>query len=358
MAWLLAAQAPVFAEDGADQQCLPPSLETHATAKVPLLKAVIVEQQDAWQAKPKQPGAATQQIKLPQFSLPSRSKSSQRPHPAAAQFKSAGSGSAPSDTQRAAQIKEMNSLLQKYQNAGQAGHRRPLMPHLATAPQLKSAGSAQSDQLQRAEQIKQMTAMLQKYQHAGDAGYHPPHMLSLAPPILPAAAAPSLPIRLQAAARVNNQAPKAAQKPAAKLPRWGDKDCLCHAGLRLFQEKRYLEAADAYRKAGDNMLKAWGRQTNDVANAVRGEGICYSAAGRGQEAKVFLRSAAEMYIRCSNGHPPAELETTILDLSQTYRNIGALNTSNALEADAAKICLLSRLNPPQAIAELDRLACY
>ena len=143
-----------------------------------------------------------------------------------------------------------------------------------------------------------------------------------------------------------------ASKP---LPRWGDKDCLCHKGFSLFQAHKYLEAAQAYHQAGENMLKAWGHPTTDVANALRGEAVCLSAAGQLAPARDLLKQAVEMYIRCSNGNPPKQLEDSMADLSTTYQAMGVGRTAIMVKASTARISALSRGNPTQAALEFDRL---
>jgi tetratricopeptide (TPR) repeat protein len=147
------------------------------------------------------------------------------------------------------------------------------------------------------------------------------------------------------------------QPPAVKsLPRWGDKDCLCHKGFNLFQQHRYLEAAAAYKQAGDNMLKAWGHPTTDVANALRGEAVCLSAAGQLPQARDLLKQAVDMYIHCGNGSPPKQLEDSLADLSTTYQAMGIGRTAIMVKASTARISALSRGNPAQAALEFDRLA--
>ena len=135
----------------------------------------------------------------------------------------------------------------------------------------------------------------------------------------------------------------------AKKPRWGDKNCLCHEGLRMFQQKRYLEAAIFYRKAGNDMLAAWGHENNDIGNARRGEAASLAAAGRYVKAETLYKDAIRIYLTCANGQPSDQLQDTILDLADTYKNQGKNGEAQKLAKSSWELCALAKTNPQEAV---------
>lgn len=139
-----------------------------------------------------------------------------------------------------------------------------------------------------------------------------------------------------------------------ELPRWGDKSCLCHEGFRLFQQHKYAESAAYYKKAGDNMLSAWGRATDDVANARRGEAVCYGAMGNFAKAKDLYRDAVSIYL-ASGARSSAQLQDSILDLSDAYKKTGDGIRATKLSFNAKQLCLLATRNSAMASQQFKSL---
>lgn len=270
-----------------------------------------------------------------------------------------------------AQIAEIKAVVARYQRL--KGQARPLV----RPPQTKALTATAAPQPQircgpTAAQIAQIKAVVASYQIQKvqeQPVVRPPETKALTamaapqatsnqPSAAQIAAIKATVARYQMPKPMPRIAPAAFGKPAdtKPLPRWGDKDCQCHEAFSLFQAHKYREAAAAYKKAGDNMLKAWGHPTTDVANALRGEAICLEQAGQLPQARDLLKQAVDMYIRCGNGNPPKQLADSLGDLSSTYQAMGVGRTALMVKASTPRIFALSRGNPAQAALEFERLA--
>lgn len=103
------------------------------------------------------------------------------------------------------------------------------------------------------------------------------------------------------------------------------------------------------------MLNAWGHATNDVANARRGEAVCYGAVGNYGKAKDLYREAISIYLTSSGGRPSPELQDSILDLSDAYKNSGDAARAKSLSFNARQLCYLAATNPVQAEQQFNSL---
>jgi tetratricopeptide (TPR) repeat protein len=203
-----------------------------------------------------------------------------------------------------------------------------------------------------------MKKELAKYQHQSSAQQHPAHlahMIYVGPTkVAQAQVLPQEAPVIPASVVVSNMLKAGAQ--GSHLPRWGDKDCSCHEGLRLYTQGKYVEAAAAYHKAGETMLKAWGHPTCDVANAWRGEAVCMAAAGRPQDAKQLFRRAAEIYLSAGSTVKEEQLESTLNDLGETCTRTGSAALAQVLNSCRPRICALARKDPAEAMIEFHRIA--
>jgi hypothetical protein len=246
------------------------------------------------------------------------------------------------------QIRAQASMLERYKH-----------PNMVPAPgssgahqqqkHVTPAGSTQPNKRQpqgaTAAEIRAQAAWLERFKHPTSAAGSP---VSSSPSS--ASGSPNVPHATTGA--TTSGSPAAASK---QLPRWGDRSCLCHDGYRLFMQHRYLEAAQMYRKAGDNMLSAWGHENNDIANARRGEAVAYAAAGQWPKAEALYKDAVRIYINSSAGHPSSQLQGTILDLADTLKNERKLTAAGNLSSRAAQIENLSHINPAQAAKQFASL---
>lgn len=82
-----------------------------------------------------------------------------------------------------------------------------------------------------------------------------------------------------------------AQTNAAKE----DADCTCHEARRFIEQKRYADAAIAYEKYADKLLKTFNKENGDYANALAWQGYSLEMQGRKQEARKILEKAAQVY---------------------------------------------------------------
>jgi hypothetical protein len=163
-------------------------------------------------------------------------------------------------------------------------------------------------------QIQSTAALLAKYRQFKPGGNQSSSMSNAQKQAAALAAGRAEQLRLQQqyasnrsnanalAAAIRSRSEAEVRMTARKLPRWGDKDCLCHEGLRLYNQHRYIEAAAYYHRAGQNMRQAWGRDTIDVANALRGEAACYQAAGWPCQADKLL-ARADAIVRAAQKMP-------------------------------------------------------
>lgn len=108
---------------------------------------------------------------------------------------------------------------------------------------------------------------------------------------LSAAAAPKLAMAVPAQQLQTRVSKSHAQTMTAQE----DADCTCHEARRLVDQKRYSEAAVAYEKYADKLLKTFNKENGDYASALTWQGYSLEMQGRKKEARKILEKAAAVY---------------------------------------------------------------
>lgn len=111
-------------------------------------------------------------------------------------------------------------------------------------------------------------------------------------PKLSAAAAPKLAMAVPAQ-QLQTRVSKSHVQTAAVAQE--DADCTCHEARKLVDQKRYSEAAIAYEKYADKLLKTFNKENGDYASALTWQGYSLEMQGRKKEARKILEKAAAVY---------------------------------------------------------------